>query len=335
MSVYIKRLYQTWIALVFISLLGMLPTLSQAAPTVGMNGQKLVIASAVQVRQQPLVTADVLTRLKLGTVVHAIERTSTEQMIGNLRAYWYLVEAGNAKGWVFGQYLRDFVSAKAESSWLQLARERANNAQLSFGDYADTYGFISSVLPQIKTKALKVEFEFNRLIALQQSLNRIEPTQEKIQPFKGWLADRKAEIFHDEISGQWLVPVDTYWQLANRVPNSPLGDSIAHYAANAPLGGECEDDIACGLRRVLITDGEYLKRYPQGGYAIASVKAINDVLQGIQSSLKQQPNYFRNDADSGKALKALITIIKATKTTHSAKVLTQLQAIQAQYNRFH
>lgn len=335
MLIPVNQAVKYWLGLLMISLFILSTSPSQAANTIAMNGDKLVIASAVQVRQQPMLNTTVITRLKLGTVVRALERTNEQQSIDNLRGYWYLIEANNVKGWVFGGFLRDFSPAKAESSWLQLARERATNAQLGFADYIDTYGFITSILPQIKTKAIKVELEFNRLISLQRSVDRVPFGQDKAQPFKGWLADRKNEVFYDEISGRWLVPVKAYWQLADRAAKTSLGDSIARYAASASLGGECEGDIACNLQRILITDGEYLKRYPKGRYAVSTVKTMENYLKSIQADLKQQPNYFRNDNDSGKALKALIAIIKATNTSSSAKVLVQLQAIQAQYNRFH
>ena len=318
---------------------GFMPVVQAATldPTnvVAMDSQKIIIASAVQMRTEPQVTANVLTRLKLGTVVRATKRTKTEELIGGLRSYWYWVSLNNTQGWVFGNFLRDFDPTDRETIWLRLAHERTVNNSLSFSDYTDNYGFISSILPQVKNRLKATELQFNRLISLQHSLEKVPLDQAKNQPYKGWLAERNKEIFYDEISGRWLVPQKSFWLLADSVPATGLGDEIAHYAMDAPLGGECEGDIACGLRLVLDTDGQYLKRYPQGRYVKSVLTAMSSTLAGIQDDVRQQPNYFRDDKDSGGVLQETMRLVKSTKPIERDKVLAQLQSLLAAYRKFH
>lgn len=304
-----------------------------AGPEIAMDGLKIVTASAVQMRAAPVTTAPVVNRLKLGVTMRATRRTQQEEQIGNMRGYWYFVTGEGSSGWVFGQFLRDFLPEKQDAIWIGLAKERATNKNLKFADYADTYGFISSVLPKAKDKSMGVELAFNRLIVLQRSVNLITFENAKTQPYKRWLEMRQGEVFHDEISGQWLVPATAFWKLADQVPNSPLGDEISRFAASAQLGGECEGDISCNLARSLMTEGEYLKRYPTGRFAAAALKEAGEVLAFIQKELASQPNYFRDfpDNSNGKVLQDYQAIVGNSRAAGVAQVMGQLRAIDARY----
>lgn len=294
-----------------------------------MDGKKIVTASAVQVRQGPSVNTAVLGRLKLGVTVQASARTRTEVSVGQLRGYWYQVSDGRLAGWVFGAFLRDFDAAKQEAIWLELARSRSTNKHLGFADYADTFGFISSVLPQVRDKVAGVELEFNRLLVLQRSVDQIPFGQGGRQPYKRWLERHTGRVFYDEISAQWLVRAEDFWQLADRIPNTRLGDDIALYAANAPLGGECEGDPACNLGRMQMTDGEYLKRYPRGRHVSKVLQAMDEVLVFIQQELQRQPGYFRGDVDSGRVLQELLARVEATQAPERQQVMQRLLAIRS------
>ncbi|HKN83984.1 MAG TPA: SH3 domain-containing protein, partial [Pyrinomonadaceae bacterium] len=57
---------------------------------------------AMRVRKAPQVTADEVQRLKLGTVVQIIARSSTQDTIGGKTDYWYRVNLPNGEtGWLF------------------------------------------------------------------------------------------------------------------------------------------------------------------------------------------------------------------------------------------
>lgn len=298
-----------------------------------MDGRKIVVASALQVREGPSTDNTVLGRLKLGVTLHATQRTREKATVGKRKSYWYKVSDGTLEGWVFGAYLRDFDLAKREEIWLQLARERSTSSKLKFTDYADTFGFITAILPQVRHKIAGVELEFNRLLVLQRSVDQITEKQSDTQPYKRWLALHKGRVFFDEISGQWLTRAQDFWDLADKIPGTRLGDDIALYATNAPLGGECEGDISCNLGRLQLTIGEYLKRYPQGRHAGRMLREMDEVLVFVQQELKREPDYFNNDQDSGSALRALISQLEATQAPEHKLVLERLQAIQTRYKQ--
>lgn len=328
-----RALNKFWLLAMIGLWLGFASVVQAAGPEIAMDGLKIVTASAVQMRAAPVTNAPVINRLKLGVTVRATRRTQAEEQVGNMRGYWYFVEDANSRGWVFGQFLRDFKPEKQESLWIQIAKERSTNKNLKFEDYADTYGFITSILPNVKTKATGVELEFNRLIVLQRSVAGITFENEKKQPYKRWLEMRKGELFHDEISGQWLIPADAFWRLADQLPNTPLGDEIAWFASNAPLGGECEGDISCNLGRSLMTEGEYLKRYPTGRFAADALRNAGEVLTYVQQELGRNPGYFRSypDPQTGKVLQDYLKIVGNSKANGAAQVLGQLRDIDARY----
>lgn len=328
-----QGLNKFWL-LAFIGMwLGFAGVVKAAGPELAMDGLKIVTASAVQMRAAPSTSAPVVNRLRLGVTVRATRRMLLEEQVGNTRGYWYFVSGEGASGWVFGSFLRDFSPDKQESIWIRLAKERSTNKNLKFTDYADTYGFISSVLPKVTNKAAGVELEFNRLLVLQRSLIGITFENAKTQPYKRWLEMRKNEIFFDEISGQWLTPATSFWKLADRVPNSALGDEIAWFASNAPLGGECEGDISCNLSRSLMMEGEYLKRYPNGRFAANSVQQASKVMTFVRQELSNQPNYFRDfpDNSTSKVLQDYLAVVGKSKATGAVQLLEQLRSIDATY----
>src|SRR3712207_9527533 len=76
--------------------------------------QKITAASNVRARGGPQTSAPEVTRLKLGTVVGAVARSSEEAEIGGRRGHWFLVNLpGGGTGWVFGGVLGDYESGRA------------------------------------------------------------------------------------------------------------------------------------------------------------------------------------------------------------------------------
>ena len=68
---------------------------------------KITTVSAMRMRKTPQVSAEEVTRLKLGTVVNAIARSVNQDTINNKTDYWYRVNLQNGQsGWLFGGLLR-------------------------------------------------------------------------------------------------------------------------------------------------------------------------------------------------------------------------------------
>jgi len=310
-----------------------LGTAPAASDTMVMDGYKLVAASAVRARATPATQAPETGRLKLGATVKASARTRDQQTVGKQRGYWYQVDGDGVKGWVFGELLRDFDPAQQDVIWGKLARERVANEHLGFGEYADVYGFIGAVLPKVKDTPLGVEMEFNRLVALQRSLGKIPYDKAQTPPYKQWLESHKGRVFYNEVGGDWVIPADAYWKVVDKLKPSPLGDDLAWQASKAELGGECEGDIHCSIERAKITDGEYLKRYPNGRHAKDALKQTAEVLAFAQQELLTQPDYFRDDNDMGKLLKGWLAIAGNSKADGSAVVQERLKAVFDRYQK--
>ncbi|MEZ5479936.1 MAG: SH3 domain-containing protein [Thiolinea sp.] len=312
-------------------MLAVLPV--QAEPALlAMDGQKIVTASSVRVRAEPTLEADVLGRVGLGAVVRGIRRTRDKLQIGELHDYWYQVESGELQGWVSGRYLRDFQPENREQIWFELIKERLDNPELSFPESVALYRFARLVNAHVQEGKLKGAFELGELLALQKSFDRLDISLAEQAPYAAWISEHQeaGRVFHDEISGQWLVPSTDYWKLADRYDGKAGADDIAWYAANAQLGGECEGDISCNLGREKITFGEYLKRHPYGRYAGASLQRISETLSYILQALEQQPDYFQQVTDTGPVIDELVELVANSnpKLSERAKAFGQIKAIQ-------
>lgn len=306
-------------------------------PLIAMDGQKIVAASAVRIRTEPSLESEVTGYLSLGAVIPATQRTKEKLQTGGLNGYWYFVKAESVEGWVSGHFLQDFQAENKEQIWFDLIKSRLDNPMLSFQDRVTLYKFTSLVVENAQDEKFKGAFELGRLLALQKSFEVVNYENEKQEPYAAWVAEHRAakRVFHDEISGQWLVPSTDYWKLADRYKGQRSGDEIAWYAANAQLGGECEGDIACNLEREQITQGEYLRRYPLGRYANVSLQRLSEVLDYVQTALQQQPDYFRDAPESGEVIDSLAELIKNTnpKLSERAKAVGQIKAIQIAFRK--
>jgi hypothetical protein len=325
-------------SVVLVVLLTSLPLTVQAdLALIAMDGQKIVTGSTVRVRTQPSLSADVVGHLSLGAVVAASKRTKDKLQTGAINHYWYFVQVNNTAGWVSGSLLRDFKPEQKEQIWFELIKARLDDPELSFPDRTALYKFTSLVAANAQSEKLKGAFELGQLLALQKSFDQLSYDALEKEPYAVWVKEYQTaqRVFHDEISGQWLVPSADYWKLADKHKGGPAGDEIAWYAANAPLGGECEGDIACNLERERLTQGEYLQRYPLGRYANVSLQRMTETLEYIRTALKQEPDYFRHAPESGAVIDALLKVIRNTnpKLSEHPKAVEAIKAIRMAFDQ--
>ncbi|MGB1008292.1 MAG: SH3 domain-containing protein [Thiolinea sp.] len=306
-------------------------------PLIAMDGQKIVTGSSVRFRVQPSLEAEIVGRVGLGAVVHATRRTKEKLQTGGLNSYWYFISASDKQGWISGSFLRDFKPEKREQIWFKIIRERMDNPELSFTDCVALYRFVNLVADKTDNKKMQSAFDLGRLLALQKAFDKVNWENAQHEPYLSWVKEHKEakRVFHDEISGQWLVPSTDYWKLADAYKGRKGEDEISWYAANAQLGGECEGDIDCNLRRDVITQGEYLRRLPYGRYAGASLKRLSASLDYIQQALKQEPNYFRDFRTAGEPIETLFEIIASSnpKLTERAVAMKQIKAIRRVFDQ--
>jgi hypothetical protein len=87
-----------------------------ATPVLTLSTDWGVIRSPfLRLREEPLQRAKILAHLRRGSVLEIITRTESKETIDEASSYWYQVNYGGLRGWVFGAFLEVLDSkAKAE-----------------------------------------------------------------------------------------------------------------------------------------------------------------------------------------------------------------------------
>jgi len=336
MMKYIKRRYLNGYLILLLSTF-FLPLHAAKPPPdlLAMDGNKIVIAAGVRMRTAINLKANVLAKLALGSVVKATKRTRKKVRTGSVTGYWYYVTYNSKKGaktgWVFGSLLRDFKAGKEEATHVTLIQQRRVKKKSSFADHAQLYQYISRILPTIKTTEVRANLALEQLLTLQKTAEKIPYEKERVAPYSIFLANHKKDLFYDEISGRYLIPYQRYLSLAKRYAKSAAGDRLAWFAANAPVGGECEGEITCMFISMTRQEGVYLQYYTDGKYAKEVLTAVNAVMTYIISSLRTNPKEYEyaHFRELKKEQQVLLTALKQGKSVAllRQKVIKQLQLL--------
>lgn len=254
---------------------------------------KIVAGSAVRVRATPHVSASEVDKLAFGTVLQVQQRTTAQDTVGAKKDYWYGFNAP-VKGWAFGALLQDYDAKSPDKAAIQLVRSKLGKADkvlessvLNFNEALEVSEFAKKAASQAKSVEAAGNLQLAYWQAVQQGLSAIPMNQEKKPPYATWLKTLGKQVFYHELAGGYYVDYNTMWKLADQYKKSPVGDVIAWQAAHATLGGECEGFLGCMSYRALITEGEYLKRYPKGRYVVPTLQMMNEELEYMA---KEAPN---------------------------------------------
>jgi len=70
----------------------------------------------LRLREEPLQKAKIIAHLRRGSVLEILSRTEAKETIDGDSSYWYQINFGGLRGWVFGAFLQVLDSkSKAES----------------------------------------------------------------------------------------------------------------------------------------------------------------------------------------------------------------------------
>src|SRR5215216_320192 len=106
---------------------------------------KITTVSAMRVRKAPQVSAEELQRLKLGTVVNAIARSTNQDTISGKTDYWYRVTLPNGQtGWLFGGLLLDYNAPQRSEMLRQIIEARLKAENTDFADRQEIYSLAAS-----------------------------------------------------------------------------------------------------------------------------------------------------------------------------------------------
>jgi hypothetical protein len=251
--------------------------------SLGGGRQKITTASNVRVRSAPDVSAQEVTRLKLGTVVSASARTAEQAEIGGKREHWYKVAVPTGEsGWAFGAFLTDYDAARGAEIMRQVIAERLKAESMTFNEGVDLYNFVSARIAEAKEGQEKGELELQKLLALGHAVGSLAPDERERAPYKEFLKAHAQELYFHDLAGATAVRSDLFWALERKYHGTPVGERIAWAAAENLTPGECESDEVCQLLRLHETHGRYVGLYPTGEHAAEALEYYETTLASEQ-----------------------------------------------------
>ena len=248
---------------------------------------KMTTVSAMRVRKAPQVSAEEIQRLKLGTVVNAVARSTNQDTISGKTDYWYRVALANGQtGWLFGGLLLDYTAGQRTALLRQIIEARLKAENTDFADRQEIYNLAASGINEAKDANTRAEFELLKLLALANTAATFSNEQSDKSPYREWLKAHKPEVVMNEFAGGYNLRSDVLWQLETKYHNLPIADRIAWEAAENMEPSDCEGDEVCGFFR-LASEIRYLQVQPNGSHA---TEAIKNLIEGITDDVIKRAN---------------------------------------------
>lgn len=277
------------------------------SPTPATFPQIIATAAGARVRSQASTSSAELQRVKLGTLIKVLEKTSND---------WYRIEISakpkNVVGWMSGQVADDWDANKKEEIYRRLVDKNYKPTGLSFLDASELFDFLGKVQNELKTSKSLPEYGYKQLLVLKQTLKAIPFGKDKENPYKTFLKTNDKSVVYSEPAGEWFVRSNLFWDLRKKYENSPTAEEIAWSATQNPLPGECEGYVNCYLFLIRSTDAEYLNLYPSGKYSAEALKNIQNQLDPIVDDLAEKKIYTGpSDVSDRAEFNRLISEIRA------------------------
>lgn len=239
---------------------------------------KITTVSAMRARRAPQVAGEEIMRLKLGTVISAIARSTNQDTIGGKSDYWYRVNLPNGEtGWLFGGLLLDYDSRQREQLLRQIIEARLKAENTEFADRQEIYNLAANSIGEAKDANTRAEFELLKLLALANWAVSVPDNLRDKSPYREWHKAHDAEVIANEFGGGYNLRTELLWNLETRYHTLPIADRIAWEAAQNPQPSDCESDEVCHF---FLTEGEirYLRLHPAGAHAAEAIKDLNGAL---------------------------------------------------------
>jgi len=239
---------------------------------------RITTVSAMRVRKSPQVTAEEIVRLKLGTVVTAIARSTNQDTVAGKTDYWYRVDLPNGDtGWLFGGLLLNYSPGKRQELVRQIIEARLKAENTDFADRQEIYNLAASSVTEAKDVSTRAELELLKTLAVANSALVVTSELSTKSPYREWLKAHGAEVVQNEFAGGYQLRADVLWRLEQKYHNLPIADRIAWEASQTFPPSDCEGDEVC---HVFLYDGEirYLNLHPTGAHADEALKNIAEVL---------------------------------------------------------
>ena len=285
---------------------------------------KITTVSAMRVRRAPQVSAEEISRLKLGMVVNVIARSANQDTIAGKTDYWYRVNLPNGDtGWLFGGLMLDYNASRRYELLRQILEARLKAENTDFADRQENYNLASSIVSEAKDTNTRAEFELLKLLALAHQALTFPDDLNNRSPYREWLKTHSAEIIHNEFAGGYNLRSELLWNLETKYRSLPIADRIAWEAAQNPEPSDCEGDTVCYF---FLAEGviKYLNLYPNGMHAAEALTSIKDAFTDdiINAANAKSVNIY--DAEQRTHVRKLLALLRTALAKTSAPEKTEL-----------
>jgi hypothetical protein len=239
---------------------------------------KITTVCAMRVRKGPQTTAEEVLRLKLGTVVNAIARSTNQDTVSGKTDYWYRINLPNGEtGWLFGGLLIDYDAQRRRELLRNIIGARLKAENTDFADGREIYDLAASSVNEAKDVSARAEFELLKLLALARWAEAFPDNLGDKSPYREWVKAHAAEVIHNEFGGAYNLRADLLWKLETKYRTLPIADRIAWEASQMLPPSDCEGDEVCHF---FLYEGEikYLNSHPTGAHAAEALKDLNDAV---------------------------------------------------------
>ena len=239
---------------------------------------KITTVSAMRMRKAPQATAEEVVRLKLGTIVDAVARSTNQDTISGKTDSWYRVNLPNGQtGWLFGGLLVDYDGQQRVPLLRQIIEARLKAENTDFLDRQEIYNLAASSVSETKDVNTRAEFELLKLLALANTAAAFPDNLQAKSPYREWLKAHAAEVIHNEFAGGYNLRTDLLWALEAKYHTLKISDRIAWEAAQNMEPSDCEGDEVCGFFRDAGAI-QYLSLHPNGAHAAEALRNLSDAL---------------------------------------------------------
>ena len=253
---------------------------------------KITTVSAMRVRKAPQTNAGEIQRLKLGTVLNVVARSTNQDTISGKTDYWYRATLANGQtGWLFGGLLLDYNAAQRIDLLRQIIEARLKAENIDFADRQEIYNLATTGTNEAKDVNTRAEFELLKLLALAKVAETFRNDLSNKSPYREWLKAHEAEVIMNEFAGGYNLRSELLWKLETKYHTLPIADRIAWEAAENLQPSDCEGDEVCGFFRL---EGEitYLSRHANGAHAS---EVIRNLTEAITDDVVKRTNAMGGD----------------------------------------
>jgi hypothetical protein len=285
---------------------------------------KITTVSAMRVRKAPQVNAEEVSRLKLGTVVRAIARSTNQDTVSTKTDYWYRVNLQNGQtGWLFGGLLMDYSPAQRHQILRDIIEARLKAENTEFSDRQEIYNLAATALAEAKTANTRAEFELFKLLALANWAVTVPAHEMNKSPYREWYKVHARQVVLNEFAGLYHLNSDLLWNLEIKYRRLPIADRIAWEAARNPQASDCEGDEVCHL---FVSAGEvkYLNLHPNGAYAAEAIRDLTELLTGEVISAANETGGDKYVVEQRTELRKLLTSLRGALAKTSAAGTNEL-----------